>query len=83
MGIPRLTSDLQPYLGSVEFSPDAGPSTVIIDGPSLVYHVYNQLAAHNVAQDRAHAWSQVPSYEDLNSGVVCFLADLERCHCTM
>lgn len=83
MGISKLTLDLQPYLESIELSNDSEPSIVIIDGPALVYHIYNQLAAHKVAQDTIHVWTAIPSYEELNSGVVCFLTDLERRHSKM
>jgi len=90
MGIPRLTQDLQPYLeGAIISSTTTGTSTVrirrlVIDGPSMVYHVYNRLAAHTVdhMQENKDVY-RPPSYAELCSAVDHFLQFLENCDAEM
>lgn len=90
MGIPRLTQDLQPYLeDAIISSTTTSTSTVrveklVIDGPSMVYHVYNRLTAHPIGhlQDDKDIYSP-PCYTELCSAVDHFLQDLESCGAEM
>lgn len=64
MGIPRLTQDLQPYLEDVVFAVTGslmGPTVggLVMDGPSIVYHVYNCLLSYCCAEG-VNAYSQCP-----------------------
>lgn len=91
MGIPRLTQDLSPYLESAVISSrrqneaQVVLDTLVIDGPSMVYHVYNRLTSHQ----RDNFYGSVssicclPSYQDLNSAIDQFLTDLEGCEAKM
>ena len=77
MGIPGLTRDLKPYteranLGRKhQVDGTVGISSVVIDGPSFVYHVYNQ---------QMKSLPQVISpiaYRDINEGVVSLLEEIQ------
>jgi hypothetical protein len=77
MGIPSFTSRLTPYLQPFELgcangacSSRRGGLNVVIDGPSLAFHVFHRLVNHNVGIDGQ------PSYEELTMGVVVFLDEL-------
>jgi len=83
MGIQRLTQDLRPYLERCIITHSPVDETririvnLVIDGPSMVYHVYKLLV-------RSTAWYPEgtipqPSYALLNTAVHCFLSDLESC----
>ena len=79
MGIPRLTRDLLPYLESVTVGQNKADSNIhiknlVLDGPSVVYHVYGRLAYH---KSTTSSTLDFPSYAELNNGVVAFLSDLE------
>lgn len=78
MGIPGLMTDLAIYteranLGEKEHIEDTvGISSIVIDGPSFVYHVYSQ---------QMKSLSQIVSpmaYCDVNDGVVSVLDELEK-----
>ncbi len=76
MGIPGLTAKLLPYatsakLGTYHEDQSHDISRVIIDGPSLAYHVYNRLLACKPAS--LNALDANPSYEELGRGALVFL----------
>ncbi|EXJ80868.1 hypothetical protein A1O3_07154 [Capronia epimyces CBS 606.96] len=89
MGIPRLSQDLQPYTECVVVgqrsqtttttsqAADTGTPTnvqcLIIDGPSLVYFVYNKLLAHKGLDSTTTA---VPTYEEINQASCHLLQQL-------
>lgn len=80
MGIPRLTRDLQPYLQNAILSRKAVTNEVlvhdlVIDGPSMVHHVYNRILP---SQDIARV-CDVPTYSFLNLAIHQFLSDIEAC----
>ena len=82
MGIPRLTQDLSGYtevavLGADPVVKDGEVhiSKVVIDGPSLVYHVYAGLCRSLRATEIASAI--VPSYSDVVIGIKSFLNVLQ------
>ena len=83
MGIPRLTQDLSGYsevavLGAVApplHDGEVRVSKVVIDGPSLVYHVYDGLLRTIIPADIASA--AVPTYSDVVDGVKSFLDALK------
>jgi hypothetical protein len=79
MGIARLTQDLANYAehltvgvsdASASYSFSV-PQLWVIDGPSLVYHVYNKLLAYKLSQS-----VNVPTYAEINTGVHTFLKSL-------
>ncbi|KAJ5651539.1 uncharacterized protein N7484_005262 [Penicillium longicatenatum] len=82
MGIPSLTKHLSQYTETVVLSGNpvtpGGPPhvrSVVIDGPSLVYHVYYRLLAWaDVGYD---ALDTQPSCDDVSRGVVSFLLQLK------
>ncbi len=108
MGIPKLIQTLQPFAKRAIIginNPDAQlinndatsmrprVKSVVIDGPSLVYHVYQRLLCLK-AGDRANAKSDntpthtelstrypllfQPAYSDINQSVLAFI-NLLRC----
>jgi len=87
MGIPRLTQDLRPYLERciVARQTTGGPERrivkCVIDGPSMVYHVYKLLVSSTIGSTLSP--SNQPSYALLNAAVQCFLSDLESCGAAM
>ncbi|KAJ5994660.1 hypothetical protein N7451_010384 [Penicillium sp. IBT 35674x] len=82
MGIPSLTKHLSQYTETVVLSGDSvtpgGPPhirSVVIDGPSLVYHVYYRLLAWaDIAYD---ALDIQPTCDEVSWGVVSFLLQLK------
>lgn len=83
MGIPRLKKLVQPYAKSTvlgcktpgcEEHPDS--NQVIIDGPSLAYHIYYRLLAHKDSD--LCPMDAVPSYKDIGTGILIFLDELQR-----
>ncbi|KAJ5522646.1 hypothetical protein N7513_013219 [Penicillium frequentans] len=82
MGIPSLTKHLSQYTDTVVLSGDSvtlgGPPhirSVVIDGPSLVYHVYYRLLAWaDIAYD---ALDIQPTCDEVSRGVVSFLLQLK------
>jgi len=82
MGIPRLTQDLNPYteriaLGRGDSQGLFNFQRLIIDGPSLVYFVYNKLLAVKLSHRLAPPGA-VPTYLELNNAVLQLLVDLEE-----
>ncbi|KIW67353.1 hypothetical protein PV04_06614 [Phialophora macrospora] len=83
MGIQRLLHDLLPYAEPVVLS--ASPQTatdttnvetLIIDGPSLVYYVYNKLVAWYCVNSPTFLVLP-PTYDEINQGVLRVLDDLQ------
>lgn len=94
MGIPRLTKDLIPYLESAVIAAELNGDSriliqnVVIDGPSMVYHVFNALmtAAAAALRSSVSLCSNsccIPSYSELNLAISGFLTDLESCGAKM
>ena len=85
MGIARLTQDFRPYLEnaiisrSASFSEALRVERIVIDGPSIVYEVYNRLVRCKTLSLRTNELSWTPSYSELGRAAVCFLKDLESC----
>ncbi|KAK5062717.1 hypothetical protein LTR84_004791 [Exophiala bonariae] len=84
MGIPRLSQDLHPYADRVPVG-KLYPSTsalnlehLVIDGPSLVYLVYNRLLTYRASRSPVLNGG-LPRYSEINHGLQYFLADLEDC----
>lgn len=82
MGIRRLTQDLEQYAELAVLSGDTQGikdyvhvSRVVIDGPSLVYHVYDGLMKQLSASEISAAL--VPAYADVADGVKALIEDLE------
>lgn len=92
MGIPRLTSHIQPYLIPTVLgcsTPDCknhpnfqkAPEKLIIDGPGLAYYLYYRLLAHKpYSLDGLDA---VPSYDELGRAILIFLDELQDHHVIM
>lgn len=86
MGISRLSQDLLPYAEAVVLGkPDTTtttPSTtidcLIIDGPSLVYFVYNKLLAHQDLHSLTPS-PLPPSYAEINAAFLHLLNEF-RAH---
>lgn len=87
MGIPKLFQDVVPYaetaiLGKLPKGTTAVEVTRLnIDGPSMVYHVYNALAWTQSTGDDAAG--PLPTYRQINDCCVQFLNDLEASGTTM
>ncbi|KEF59132.1 uncharacterized protein A1O9_03976 [Exophiala aquamarina CBS 119918] len=83
MGIPRLSQDLQAYAEGVILGMSMQPLNVgtidllVIDGPSLVYHVYNRLLAYRASRSPVLDGG-FPSYSEIDQGFQHFLLDLEK-----
>jgi hypothetical protein len=82
MGIERLTQDILPYgetvlIGNSSKRPDTTNITdLVIDGPSLVYHVYNKLLLLRTFEAGVGA-VQYPNYREITDGVLYLLSELE------
>lgn len=81
MGIPRLTQDVLPFIESVILGEATGDidilqmNKVVVDGPSLVYHVCNKILLFNGSiSSKIH-----PTYSQINACLMQFLADVESC----
>lgn len=88
MGIVRFTQDISPYLreAAIGLRPHRSKTpvqNVVIDGPSLVYHVFNRLANYTLATRTATSLHELPTYTQLNEAVQIFLRDLEECGARM
>lgn len=84
MGIPRLTQDLQQYLGNAVLSATKITDTVsiqdlVVDGPSMVYYVYGRLSSQLQAKGEVSKICDVPTYSLLNLAAQQFLRDIEAC----
>ena len=87
MGIPRLTSQLQPYAGSAVLGCktsqcsehqsnllNASEKKIVIDGPGLAFHIfYSLLACKSLS---LNAFDAAPSYAEIGRGVTAFLEEL-------
>ena len=84
MGIPHLTTYLQPYASPVTLSGVSSKppgeanveKNVIIDGPALAYHVYYRLLASKPTS--LGALEAVPTYDEIGKGVIIFLDTLRK-----
>lgn len=89
MGIPRLTSYLQPYFTSTVLGCSNHNCSLhkdrsnglIIDGPSLIYAVYYRLLACKPAS--LNALDAQPSYREIGNATVQFLEQLSACGMAM
>ena len=85
MGISRLTRDLASYAEHIQVGRSSEdnidgsrPSEkLVIDGPSLVYHVYNS-ALVSKASTSAVTINAHPTYQDVNEAVKAYLLTLEK-----
>ena len=104
MGIPKLIQTLQPFAERVvignsnpgnqcsshdEFPLSFRMMSVVIDGPSLIYHVYHQLLSlkashcHLGAESRPapkNLFASQPSYTEINQAVLAFVDHLQIYH---
>ncbi|EXJ67996.1 uncharacterized protein A1O5_08611 [Cladophialophora psammophila CBS 110553] len=85
MGIPRLSQDLASYADHIVLGKPPPASLqaevtiikdLIIDGPSLVYWVYNKLLAHQLLNSLARA-TLPPTYFQINQALHHLLNDLQ------
>jgi len=84
MGIPRLSQDLLPYaeqvsLGGFSANIEAARYSVdslIIDGPSLVYFVFNKLLAYH-SQHSVTPATSAPSYSEINEATSHLLSSFQ------
>ena len=84
MGIPGLSKDLESYavptvLGckalGCEKHRHGQPSTIVIDGPSFAYCIYHRLVRGK--PDWLTAMESIASYNELGTGALAFLDELE------
>lgn len=89
MGITRFTQDLRPYLERCIVGCQAKDDSeirivsLVIDGPSMVYNVYNKLVAYASTAGNPVDLFALPGYAQLNAAVQSFLCDLELCGAKM
>lgn len=82
MGIPHLTRHLLPYAESVLLSGRATDlglprvQAVVIDGPSLVYHVYRRLLGW--MDPSSDVLDYQPTCDEVSRGVISFLLQLTK-----
>ena len=82
MGIPSLTKHLLPYADTIVLSGEQdqneppGVRSVVIDGPSLVYHVYYRLLAWT--DSSLDVLDIQPTCDEVSRGVVSCLLELNR-----
>ncbi|KAI9370000.1 XPG domain containing-domain-containing protein [Aspergillus egyptiacus] len=84
MGIPRLRQHLRPYTQTVLLQAsrnrDQGDITciqsVVIDGPSLVYHVYSRLLSW-FSNHSSSVIDALPSCDEVSRGVMLYLLHLK------
>lgn len=93
MGIPRLTSYIAPYAVTTVLGCDkprcqqhsplvVGRSNkVIVDGPALVYAIYDRLTVQEV--DHVNVLAAVPTYDEVGQAALAFLSELEKCSIIM
>ena len=93
MGIPRLSSHIAQYgvptlLGcqdpqcSFHQGSPRGMAGVVIDGPSLVHHVYGRLLSERSSEVDV-VWDTIAPYSRIGSAVIDFLNLLESVHIPM
>jgi hypothetical protein len=86
MGIRNLTKDLQSFSEPAVLDGSTNTSTlrtdevrisrIVIDGPSLVYHVYHGLL-HQMSIAEIST-GLVPTYKDVIEGVKSFVGEVQR-----
>ena len=87
MGIPRLTSHIQPYLTPTVLgcstpdceehcTPQRKPVSLIIDGPGLAYYLYYGLLAHK--SYHFSGLDDLPSYDELGRATVVLLDEMQK-----
>jgi hypothetical protein len=82
MGIPHLTRHLLPYAENVSLDGRATGSglphvqAVVIDGPSLVYHVYRRLLGW--MDPSSDVLDYQPTCDEISRGVSSLLLELTR-----
>lgn len=92
MGIPRLTTHIQPYLIPTVLGcsipdcetpshPQGAQQKLIIDGPGLAYYLYYRLLAHK--PDSLNGLDALPSYNELGRATLIFLDELQNRHVIM
>lgn len=86
MGIPHLTRYLLPLSEPVYLGDSSPPGTkriksVVIDGPSLVYHVYFRLLSWTDAH--FNALDAQPTCEEVSIGVMIYLFQLRNLNIEM
>lgn len=84
MGIPRLRRHLEPFAESIVLGctttnckEHSTKQVIIIDGPSLAYHIYYRVFAHKPAY--LGSIDAIPSYTELGEAFLIFLDELIRC----
>lgn len=85
MGIPRLTSHLQPYATLTNLgcnTPECShhhrkhkEHNIFIDGPGLAYHVYYRALSQSPTV--SNAYDAAPSYSEIGQATIAFLHELE------
>jgi len=86
MGIPHLTRHLLPFsepvhLGDNSISGIKCIKSVVIDGPSLVYHVYFRLLSWT--DTHLNALDAQPTCEEVSIGVMIYLLQLRNLNIQM
>ena len=85
MGIPHLTRHLLPFSETVTLSGEHGypqqegspyVSSVVIDGPSLVYHVYFRLLSWATSARSVAIFDAQPTCHEVSIGVMMYLLQL-------
>lgn len=83
MGIARLRKHLEPFAESIVLGcmtinckEHSAQREIIIDGPSLAYHIYYRLFAHKPAY--LGPIDAIPSYNELGKAFLVFLDELVR-----
>lgn len=79
MGIQGLTTHLQPYSHPINLGctnrqcpSNVGGLSTVIDGPSLVHHIYYALV------DNSRGFAGQPTYPEITEGVIIFLDLLQQ-----
>lgn len=83
MGIRRLMSDLVPYATDVVLGHSQGTTNeghnvefVIVDGPSLVYFVYNRLLTYR-SLEAGTGTARLPTYREVGKAYIFLLSEFE------
>ena len=85
MGVRRLFSDLQPFAETVYLGSGTDPVTdtasitnLVIDGPSLIYHVYSKLVNYRLSGCQTMSLQMLPSYAEVNESTKRYLETLKN-----
>ena len=84
MGIRRLTTYLEPYATAATIGcsnstcsvHEDGPTSMVIDGPGLAYHIFYRILAWKPAS--WHALDALPSYKEIGDATLLFLQELSK-----